>query len=184
MAQQAVTLKSKTAFTGFAALSLARLSLGFIFLWAFFDKLFGLGFATCRDAVSNTVEMGCSQAWVQGGSPTEGFLSHATQGPFASWFQGLAGQGWVDWLFMLGLLGIGFTLFFGIMLRVGAIAGSVMLFLMWLSLLWPANNPFVDEHIVYIFVLLTIAAFARYQRLGFARWWQKCSVVRKAPWLV
>ena len=35
------------------ALALARISLGLIFLWAFFDKLWGLGFATCRDPHGN-----------------------------------------------------------------------------------------------------------------------------------
>ena len=181
---QAVTLKGKTAAVGFAALSFARIGLGFVFLWAFFDKLLGLGFATCRNAATNAIDFGCAQAWGQGGSPTEGFLSHATQGPLASWFQELAGQGWVDWLFMVGLLGIGVSLLFGVMLRVGAVAGSVMLLLMWASALWPANNPAIDDHIVYIFVLVTIAAFARYQKLSLAKWWQKLPVVRKAPWLV
>lgn len=181
---QAITLKGKTAAVGFWSLTVARVSLGFVFLWAFFDKLFGLGFATCRNAATDVVEVGCSQAWTQGGSPTEGFLTHATQGPFASGFQELAGQGWVDCLFMLGLLGIGVSLLFGVMIRIGAVAGSVLLFLMWLSALWPANNPLIDDHIVYIFLLIAIAAFARYQKLSCAKWWQKMPIVRKMPWLV
>lgn len=181
---QAVSLKGKTAAVGFVALSFARIGLGFVFLWAFLDKLLGLGFATCRNAATNAVDFGCSAAWGQGGSPTEGFLTHATQGPFASWFQELAGQTWVDWLFMMGLLGIGVSLLLGVMVRVGAVAGSVMLLLMWMAVLWPANNPVIDDHIVYIFVLVAIAAFARYQKLGFGKWWQKLPVVRKMPWLV
>jgi uncharacterized membrane protein YphA (DoxX/SURF4 family) len=40
-----------------------RLVLGFIFLWAFVDKVFGLGFATAS-----------SKAWIHGASPTAGFL--------------------------------------------------------------------------------------------------------------
>lgn len=181
---QAITIKGKTAAVGFFALSLARISLGLTFLWAFFDKLFGLGFATCRSRTTDMIEVGCSQAWIQGGSPTEGFLKNGTQGPFGDWFQSLAGMGWVDWLFMAGLLGIGLSLFFGIALRLGAISGSLLLFLMWLAALWPANNPFLDDHLVYIFVLLTIAVFARYQKITCSRWWQKLPMVRKAPWLV
>ena len=40
-----------------------RLSLGWIFLWAFLDKLFGLGHETAAKA-----------AWIHGGHPTLGFL--------------------------------------------------------------------------------------------------------------
>ena len=43
--------------------SLLRISLGLIFLWVFFDKLFGLGFATLPD-----------KSWLLGNSHTFGFL--------------------------------------------------------------------------------------------------------------
>ncbi|HEX5447606.1 MAG TPA: hypothetical protein VFW90_00130, partial [Candidatus Saccharimonadales bacterium] len=94
---------NKNAARSFYALALARIGIGFVFLWAFFDKLFGLGFSTCRDSATNAVHVGCSAAWFQGGSPTTGFLAHATHGPFANWYQSLAGQSWVDYLFMAGL---------------------------------------------------------------------------------
>jgi thiosulfate dehydrogenase [quinone] large subunit len=64
--------------------------MGLIFLWAFFDKLLGLGFATKAE-----------NAWINGGSPTSGFLLHGTKGPFAEFFQSLAGIPTVDWLFMV-----------------------------------------------------------------------------------
>jgi len=135
--------------------ALVRLSLGFIFLWAFVDKLFGLGFATCRDKM-NVVHTACSQAWLHGGSPTTGFLGHAVQGPFASFYHHLAGKTVVDWLFMVGLLVVGVGLLFGVWVRWASLIGIVMLMLMWSSLLWPANNPFVDEHLVYSLALLGI----------------------------
>jgi hypothetical protein len=47
-----------------------RLSLGFLFLWAFLDKAFGLGYSTSS-----------KDAWIRGGSPTKGFLSGADVGP-------------------------------------------------------------------------------------------------------
>ena len=50
--------------------ALPRFSLGWIFLWAFVDKLFGLGFAT---------ESG--KGWIDGGSPIFGFLNFAARGP-------------------------------------------------------------------------------------------------------
>ena len=130
------------------ALAIARIGLGYIFLWAFFDKLFGLKFATCK-----TADFGCSQAWLQGGSPTSGFLGNATTGPLADFYQGLAGMAWVDWAFMLGLLFVGLGLFFGAWIKSAAAVGIMMLALMWSALLWPKNAPGVDEHIIYILVL-------------------------------
>lgn len=123
-----------------------RLMMGFIFLWAFLDKVFGLGFATKSEA-----------AWIHGGSPTTGFLAHAVKGPFADVFKSLSGSPVVDWLFMLGLLFVGLTLILNRYVKWGAIAGMVMLALMYLALLFPANNPIIDDHIVYILVLALLA---------------------------
>lgn len=127
-------------------LLLLRLSMGFIFLWAFFDKVFGLGFATTAE-----------KAWINGGSPTFGFLSNAAKGPFADIFHSLAGMPAVDWLFMLGLLFVGLTLIFNKFVKWGCLAGSVMLLLMYLALLLPENNPIIDDHLVYILVLALVA---------------------------
>ena len=125
---------------------LLRLTMSFIFLWAFVDKVFGLGFATKPE-----------QAWIHGGSPTTGFLSFAAKGPFVSIFKSLAGVPIVDWLFMFGLLFIGLTLLTNRFVIWGSIAGILMLFLMYLALLLPENNPVIDEHIVYMLVLSLLA---------------------------
>ena len=50
-------------------LATLRISLGSIFLWAFLDKMFGLGYATSSE-----------DAWINGGSPTEGYLQFAAGG--------------------------------------------------------------------------------------------------------
>lgn len=152
-------------------LAVARIALGFIFLWAFVDKLFGLGYATPA-----------ARSWLNGGSPTTGFLSHV-DGPFASFFNGLAGQGWADWLFMLGLLGIGLALVLGVAVRLASWSGVVLLVLMWAASLPLANNPVIDDHLVYALVLLTVAAGLPNQRLSVAGWWQKLGVVKKNAWL-
>ena len=120
--------------------------MGFIFLWAFVDKLFGLGFTT---TVANS--------WLKGGSPTYGFLMNATHGPFVDLFKSLAGVTLVDWLFMLGLLFVGITLIINRFVLWGALAGSVMLALMYLAAFPPTNNPAIDDHIVYILVLIVLA---------------------------
>jgi thiosulfate dehydrogenase (quinone) large subunit len=123
-----------------------RLVMALIFLWAFFDKALGLGFSTARD-----------NSWLNGGSPTYGFLTNSTKGPFAELFQGLAGVMVVDWLFMLGLLFVGLTLLLRKFIFFGTIAGSLMLLLMYLATFPPANNPLLDSHIVYILVLVLLA---------------------------
>lgn len=122
-----------------------RLSMGFIFLWAFLDKTFGLGLATSSE-----------KAWINGGSPTSGFLSSAVRGPLESIFNSLAGMPAVDWLFMLGLLFVGLTLIFNKFIKLGTLTGGLMLLFMYLALLFPENNPVIDEHIIYILVLALI----------------------------
>jgi thiosulfate dehydrogenase [quinone] large subunit len=121
-----------------------RIGLGYIFLWAFFDKLFGLGFSTCKGQ-----GISCSQAWLHGGSPTTGFLSHAATGPLSSFYHNLAGNMLVDWAFMLGLLFVGVGMLLGTWIKSAALVGMIMVALMWSALLWPVNAPGIDEHIIY-----------------------------------
>ena len=136
-----------------------RLVMGLIFLWAFADKLLGLGYATTAD-----------KSWVKGGSPTYGFLTNATRGPFAEFFKKLpeasmfGGVSLVDWAFMLGLLFVGLTLVFNKFVILGAMAGSIMLILMYLAVFPPDNNPLLDEHIVYILVLGILALKSKERR--------------------
>lgn len=124
-----------------------RFFMALIFLWAFFDKLLGLGFATPSE-----------QSWLHGGSPTSGFLAHATHGPFAAFFQGFVGIHLVDWVFMIGLLFIGVTLLFNRLLKWGCAAGITMLLLIYFSAFPPMNHPFIDEHLIYVLVLVMIAS--------------------------
>jgi thiosulfate dehydrogenase [quinone] large subunit len=152
------------------AAAVIRLSLGWVFLWAFLDKTFGLGRATPAEG-----------AWIDGGSPTEGFLSHAATGPFADFYQGIAGAAWADWLFMIGLAGIGIALVAGIALRIAATTGAVLLVMMWTAVLPPENNPFMDDHIVYALVLVLLAALGAGKTLGAGDYWEKLPIVKRFP---
>ncbi|BCX15738.1 MAG: hypothetical protein KatS3mg097_630 [Candidatus Parcubacteria bacterium] len=164
------------------SLGLLRLSLGWIFLWAFFDKLLGLGFSTCRDTQTGIVNYFCNQAWLYGGSPTFGFLKFATKGPFQAIFQGLAGNPIVDWLFMLGLLGIGLGLMLGIFMRLSTFFAGILLGLMYLAAsILPEHNPFIDEHIIYIIVMAVLCLSNSGRYLGFGNFWEKTSFVQKYP---
>ena len=151
-------------------LALVRIGMGWIFFWAFWDKLLGLGFAT---------EAG--KSWLAGSSPTTGFLKFAVHGPFKPFFESLAGNFFVDWLFMLGLLCIGLALILGIGMKIATYAGSLLLFLMWLSLLPPENNPFVDDHIIYILALIALSQSKAGEVLGFAKSWSKTKLVQDYP---
>jgi thiosulfate dehydrogenase [quinone] large subunit len=149
-----------------------RLALGWIFLWAFIDKLFGLGMATPAKG-----------AWIDGGSPTKGFLGKAVSGPFEGFYHNIAGAAWADWMFMLGLAAIGTALILGIGLRVAAVAGSLLLVMMWTAVLPPENNPFMDDHLVYAGVLVLIALTSAGDTLGLGRLWGRLAIVKRLPWL-
>lgn len=162
-------------------LAVTRISLGFVFLWAFFDKLLGLGFSTCRDATTNAVTTLCDSAWVSGGSPTTGFLKFGTSGPLADFYQSLAGNGFVDWVFMIGLLGIGLGLMLGIAMRLSTISGIAMMLMMYSATLLPETNPLIDDHIIYALVLAILHTANAQQVFGYGQEWASLSIVKKFP---
>lgn len=151
---------------------LLRLAMGFTLLWAFLDKTFGLGRATAPD-----------KSWLTGNSPTAGFLTNAVQGPFADFYHSLAGNPVVDWLFMLGLLLIGLALILGVGIKIAGYAGALLMFLMWTALLFPKNNPILDEHIIYLFVFLGFTSVKAGQWFGLGRWLVNTKLVKKYPFL-
>ncbi|TDC63016.1 DoxX family membrane protein [Actinomadura sp. GC306] len=150
--------------------AVTRIALGWIFAWAFIDKLFGLGYATPAD-----------KAWVDGASPTEGFLANAPKGPFAGLYNDLAGAAWADWLFMIGLAGIGAALMLGIAMRIAAASGALLLFLMWTAVLPPENNPFMDDHLIYALVLIGLALVKAGDTLGLGEWWSNTKLAQRFP---
>jgi len=149
-------------------LAATRLSLGWIFLWAFLDKTFGLGHETPAEG-----------AWIDGGSPTEGFLANAPTGPFADLYKDIAGAAWADWLFMIGLAGIGVALVLGVTMRIAATSGAALMIMMWSAVLPPENNPFMDDHIVYALVLVALALAGANKTLGLGRVWERIPLVAR-----
>ena len=152
----------------FVIRGLLRLAMGWTFLWAFLDKLFGLGFSTAA-----------KNAWINGGSPTAGFLKFATTGPLAGFYHGLAGNPIVDWLFMLGLLSVGLFLMLGVAIRFASAVGIIMLALMYSALLLPTTNPFLDEHLVYILVMLALYFGESGEFFGLGKWWNNTAIAKK-----
>jgi thiosulfate dehydrogenase [quinone] large subunit len=148
-----------------------RIGLGWIFLWAFLDKVFGLGYATTS-----------AKAWLNGGSPTNGFLG-AAKGPFSGIYHSIAGTGVADVLFMAALLAIGTALLLGIAMRLAAVGGALLTVMMWTAVLPPASNPFLDDHLIYAAVLVVLALLKAGNTLGLGRAWAATPLVRRASWL-
>ncbi|MEU4555425.1 thiosulfate dehydrogenase [quinone] large subunit [Micromonospora violae] len=170
--------------TAARALAVLRISTGFVFLWAFLDKTFGFGYATPA-----------AKSWVNGGSPTKGFLANVEVGPLQGFFHSIAGDAWANWAFMLGLLGIGLALLLGIGMRLAAAAAGVMMAMMWAAE-WPlaqhtsagkpsgSTNPVTDYHFVYAIGAVVLALTYAGHTWGLGRQWAKLPFVQKNRWLI
>jgi thiosulfate dehydrogenase [quinone] large subunit len=84
---------------------------------------------------------------------------------------------------MLALLAVGTALILGIGLRIAAIAGGLLLVMMWTAVLPPETNPFMDDHLIYAGVLALLALTAAGDTLGLGRVWAKLPIVQRLPWL-
>lgn len=158
---------------GGVAIAVLRVSLGFVFLWAFLDKTFGLNYSTASE-----------RAWINGGSPTKGFLANVDFGPFQSFFNDIAGAWWANLLFMAGLLAIGVALILGIGLRISAIAATLLMAMMWAAE-WPlarftstgdptgSSNPLTDYHWIYAVAAIVLAVLGAGRFFGLGNWWAK-----------
>lgn len=161
---------------GLAAL---RIGFGLTFLWAFFDKLLALGFATGTNPETGAVDRFGPDAWINEGSPTFGFLTFGVpeDNPLREMFNGIAGDAWADWLFMAGLLGIGLALTLGVGMRIAAIAGGLMYLLMWVAS-WPLeNNPVVDDHLLGALTVVVLALTLAGDTWGFGKAWARTDLV-------
>ena len=172
------------------ALALVRIAFGLTFLWAFFDKLLGLGFATGAITNDQGVKTGVDYfakggAWVNGGSPTKGFLVYGVSGsnPFHGFYNSIGGTWGADWLFMLGLLGIGLALTFGFGMRIAMVTGALLYFLMWTASLPLQNNPVIDEHILGMLTVIVLGLTLAGDTWGVGKAWARTSLVRRYSWL-
>lgn len=164
------------------ALAALRITFGVTFLWAFLDKTFALGFATGYDQEGKLDRFGPA-AWINGGSPTEGFLTFAVpvDNPFKGFFDALAGQAWVDWLFMIGLLAVGISLLAGVAMRLGTTSGAVMYAFMYAAVLPLETNPVVDTHLIGIIVMVVLLLGAAGTTWGLGHTWRRLPIVERHP---
>ena len=162
------------------AIGALRIVVGWTFLWAFFDKLLALGFSTGR-AETGAVDRFGDAAWINGGSPTEGFLAFGAAGPFTGFYNAIAGDWYTDWGFMFGLLAIGIALTVGVFERLGTLGGVVMYVMMWTVVLPPENNPITDDHLIGALAVLVLGLLGASRYLGLGNWWQRQGLVKKLP---
>jgi len=162
-------------------LAVLRLAMGSIFMWAFLDKMFALGFSTGRLEDGSIDFFAQGAAALNGGSPSFGFLNFGSRGPLASFWQSLAGDTWVNVLFLAALGGLGLALLLGIGLRIAAVSGALLMLSMWSVAIWPENNPFVDDHIIYALVLVVLALTAAGNTWGLGERWGRTRLVQRFP---
>jgi len=152
---------------------LTRISLGWIFLWSFMDKVWGFGFNTAS-----------SDAWLEGGSPAGDILLQVNpKSPLLNLTEGLIGEPWLDIFFMAGLLLIAVSLLLGVLLRIGGLLGAVFMVFIFLIAYPPTNNPFMTEHLIYASLMIFFATSSAGNWFGLGRWWSETKLVSKLPFL-
>ena len=124
---------------------LLRLIMGWIFLWAGFDK-------------------------VTGDFTAEGFLLHATSGPLESWFKDLGGDATalsvIDPLVTYSQILMGFAIFFGAFTRLALFFAGGMMFMFYMAQFPPEHDLFADYYIVYIITYSMLGALGAGRVLG------------------
>ena len=160
---------------GRRVLAALRIVIGFNFLWSFLDKAFGLGYSTASES-----------AWFAGGSPTTGYLMGSSDGWFGPLWSAMAGNAFIDVVFMLALLGLGVAAIFGAGLRIAAVAGMLLGFFFYLSQLpieAGATNPVTTAHWYYFLLFLLFPLLDAGRTWGVANIWQSFGFVERNPWL-
>ena len=144
-----------------------RFVLGWIFLFVGFGKL------------------GLDAGWT-----SEGFLTHLPpDNPFRGVFDGLAGDGWVDFIVPWSQIAIGLALITGTLLRAAAFFGVLQMMLFWATSLTGGlfdglpigHGWFVSEHLVYAAGLFAIASLGAGRLLGVDGWLEQREPVSRVP---
>ena len=148
-----------------------RVLLGAMLFWAFLDKMFGLGYATPAGS-----------GFIDGGSPTKGFLIGASNGTFGWLFEPMVDiSGILDVVILLAMFALGVGLILGIGKKLCCIGGMAMFFVFYLAMFPLSNNPILDEHVIYIVVLLGVLLTKSCESIGFGRRWKETALVKRFP---
>ncbi|MCJ7491187.1 MAG: DoxX family protein, partial [Dehalococcoidia bacterium] len=97
------------------------------------------------------------------------------------WFQSLgtnqAALDVINPLVIWGQVLIGVTLVLGLFTRAGLFWAAAMMMMFYLAVFPPANNPFMDEHLVYIVIFGLLGALGAGRILGVDAW------IERIPWV-
>ncbi|MEK7193426.1 MAG: DoxX family protein [Patescibacteria group bacterium] len=142
-------------------LGLLRITLGWLFFYAGITKVI-------------------DPAW-----SAAGYLRGAkTFVPFYQWLASPSVIPVVNFMNEWGLTLLGISLILGIGVRFSSVLGAMLMVLYYLALPFPMPNAhayIVDEHIVYIFVLLYFAAHRAGRVWGLEEWCANLPLYRKYP---
>ena len=141
---------------------LLRLLMGWIFLWAGFDKAIN-------------------------GFTAAGFLQNATSGPFqeqfAAWGADSTALAVIDPLVTYGQILMGLAIFAGAATRSALFFAGIMMGLFYIAQFPPEHDPLVDYYIVYIAVYLMLGSLGAGRILGLDAFIERLHWVRGRAWI-
>ena len=146
-----------------------RILLGWMFIWGFLDKMFGLGFETPSGS-----------GVIDGGSPSS-FVTYVSGGVFEGLFDSLAGNTIVDFLLMAGLLILGVTLIVGIASKLTTIFSIVFTVVMFCLCVPPTDNPLIDYHIMLAVGIAIVYFFNGFEYISLNEKWKSTKIVEMFP---
>ena len=150
-------------------LAVFRILVGWIMLFPFFDKMFGLGMQTPA-----------GRGMIDGGSPSS-LVDRVTGGIFEDFYLSLAGNQIVDVILMLALLVLGITLILGISSKLSTIGISAFLLVMYSLHVPPEDNPLIDYRIILIFGMVAAYFLGGYDKLSLNSRWKETWLVKRFP---
>ena len=68
-------------------------------------------------------------------------------------------------------------------MRIATVSGVALLVLMWSAVLPPANNPFMDDHIIYALTLVALMLAGAGATLGLGQGWNRLDIVQRHSFL-
>ncbi|QQR54541.1 DoxX family membrane protein [Candidatus Peregrinibacteria bacterium] len=142
-------------------LFLLRISLGWMYLYAGLTKLLDPTWT--------------SHGYLEGAKGLSGFYN---------WLATPSVLPVVDFMNEWGLTLLGVSLILGIFVRLSGVLGALLMLLYYLALGFPYPNEhalIVDEHIIYIFALLYLAAIQAGRTWGLDEWCSRLPICKRFP---
>ena len=150
-------------------LAVFRILVGWTMLWAFFDKMFGLGFETPAGS-----------GMIDGASPSS-FVIYVADGIFKDFYDSLAGNQIIDIILMLGLLVLGITLILGIASKLSTIGITAFLLIMYSLQIPPKDNPIIDHRIIMAAGMIATYFLGGFDKLSLNSRWKETWLVKRFP---